>query len=130
MSIPVTVNREHKSTLFCYIFGAEENKKYLLSLYNAVNDTSYTNIKDIEINTIEDFLSENNKNIYGKTLVKIPTPRYIAFYNGNDSYPDKLELKLSDAFECPDTSGAFEWTATMLNINKGHNQQIMDKHRI
>ena len=172
MSIPVTVNREHKSTLFCYIFGAEENKKYLLSLYNAVNNTSYTNIEDIEINTIEDFiyirmkndvsfifnwdmnlyehqstynpnmplrglmyfstlysqfLSENNKNIYGKTLVKIPTPRYIVFYNGDDSYPDKLELKLSDAFERPDTSGAFEWTATMLNINKGHNQEIMDK---
>ena len=172
MSIPVTVNREHKSTLFCYIFGAEENKKYLLSLYNAVNNTSYTNIEDIEINTIEDFiyirmkndvsfifncdmnlyehqstynpnmplrglmyfstlysqfLSENNKNIYGKTLVKIPTPRYIVFYNGNDSYPDRLELKLSDAFERPDTSGAFEWTATMLNINKGHNHEIMDK---
>lgn len=49
------------------------------------------------------------------------------FYNGDDSYPDRLELKLSDAFENPDTSGHFEWTATMLNINKGHNQEIMDK---
>lgn len=172
MSIPVTINREHKSTLFCYIFGSEENRHYLLSLYNAVNDTSYTNIEDIEINTIEDFiyirmkndvsfilntdmslyehqstynpnmplrgmmyfstlysqfLSEKNKNIYGKSLVKIPTPRYIVFYNSDDSYPDRLELKLSDAFERPDSSGSFEWTATMLNINKGHNQNIMDK---
>ena len=174
MSISVTVNREYKSTLFCYIFGAEENKHYLLSLYNAVNNTSYTDIEDIEINTIADFiyirmkndvsfildcdmnlyehqstynpnmplrglmyfstlysqfLSENNKNIYGKTLVKIPTPRYIVFYNGNDSYPDRLELKLSDAFERLDSSGDFEWTATMLNINKGHNQNIMNKCR-
>jgi len=172
MSIPVTINREHKSTLFNYIFGSEENKKYLLSLYNAVNDTSYTNIEDVEINTLADFIyirmkndvsfildcdmslyehqstynpnmplrgmiyfstlysqfiSDNNKNIYSKTLVKIPTPRYIVFYNGNDSYPDRLELKLSDAFERPDLSGQFEWTATMLNINKGHNQEIMDK---
>ena len=172
MSIPVTVNREHKSTLFCYIFGAKENRHYLLSLYNAINNTTYTNIEDIEINTIEDFiyirmkndvsfifdtdmnlyehqstynpnmplrglmyfstlysqfLSEKNKNIYGKSLVKIPTPRYIVFYNGDDSYPDKLELKLSDSFERPDTSGSFEWTATMLNINKGHNQNIMNK---
>lgn len=172
MSISVTVNREHKSTLFCYIFGSEENRHYLLSLYNAVNDTSYTNIEDIEINTIEDiiyirmkndvsfildtdmnlyehqstynpnmplrglmyfstlssqFLSEKNRNIYGKSLVKIPTPRYIVFYNGDDSYPDRLELKLSDAFERPDTSGSFEWTSTMLNINKGHNQDIMNK---
>jgi len=172
MSISVTVNREHKSTLFCYIFGAEENRQYLLSLYNAVNDTSYTNIEDIEINTIEDiiyirmkndvsfildtdmnlyehqstynpnmplrgllyfstlysqFISEKNKNIYRNPLVKIPTPRYIVFYNGDDSYPDRMELKLSDAFERPDTSGSFEWTATMLNINKGHNQDIMNK---
>ena len=172
MSIPVTINREHKSTLFCYIFGAEENKSYLLSLYNAVNDTSYTNIEDIEINTIEDFiyirmkndvsfilntdmslyehqstynpnmplrgliyfatlysqfLSDKNRNIYGKALVKIPTPRYIVFYNGDDSYPDMLELKLSDAFDHQDSSGNFEWTATMLNINKGHNPDIMNK---
>ena len=172
MSIAVTINREHKSTLFCYIFGSKENRHYLLSLYNAVNNTSYTNIEDIEINTIEDiiymrikndvsfildtdmslyehqstynpnmplrgmlyfstlysqFLAEKNKNIYRKSLVKIPTPRYIVFYNGDDNYPDRLELKLSDAFERPDSSGSFEWTATMLNINMGHNQDILNK---
>ena len=172
MSNTVTINRENKSLLFCFIFGSEENKKYLLSLYNAVNNTNYTNIEDIEINTLSDiiyirmkndvsfildsilslyehqstfnpnmplrgmmyfstlysqFLSENQKNIYGKSLVKIPTPRYIVFYNGNDNYPDRFELKLSDAFERPDNSGNFEWTATMLNINKGHNRDIMNK---
>ena len=168
----VTINTKNKDSLFRFIFGAEENKKHLLSLYNAINNTHYTNLEDIEINTLSDviyvrvkndvsfilysemslyehqstfnpnmplrgmiyfstlyaqFISENNVNIYSKTLVKIPTPRYIVFYNGNDSYPDKLELKLSDAFEAPDTSGYFEWTATMLNINKGHNQEIMNK---
>ncbi len=172
MSNSATVNRENKSLLFCFIFGSEENKKYLLSLYNAVNNTNYTNLDDIEINTLSDiiyirmkndvsflldsnmslyehqstfnpnmplrgmmyfstlysqFLSENHKNIYGKSLVKIPTPRYIVFYNGNDDYPNKLELKLSDAFERPDHSNGFEWTATMLNINKGHNLDIMNK---
>ena len=62
MSIPVTINRENKSILFCFIFGSEENKKYLLALYNAVNDTSYTNIEDIEINTIEDIIYIRMKN--------------------------------------------------------------------
>ncbi len=168
----VTINSKNKDLLFRFIFGAEENKHHLLSLYNAINNTNYTNTDDIEINTLSDviyirvkndvsfilysdmslyehqstfnpnmplrgmiyfsnlysqFLSEHCKNIYGKTLVKIPTPRYTVFYNGYDSYPDKLELKLSDAFETPDTSGQFEWTATMLNINQGHNQEIMDK---
>lgn len=73
------------------------------------------------------YISENKKNIYGKTIVKIPTPRYIVFYNGDEKYPDYMELKLSDAFETPDNSGRFEWTATMLNINMGHNQDILNK---
>ena len=168
----VSVNREQKSRLFCFIFGSEENRKHLLSLYNAVNNTYYTNIEDIKITTLYDiiyihmkndvsfifdsnmnlyehqstfnpnmplrgmmyfstlysqFIADNKKNIYGKTLVKIPTPRYIVFYNGDEKYPDYMELKLSDAFETPDNSGHFEWTATMLNINLGHNQEILDK---
>lgn len=168
----ITTNREHKDRLFNFIFGAEENKKYLLSMYNAINDTHYTNIEDIEITTLMDviymrmkndvsfllhseislyehqstfnpnmplrglmyfaslyaqILSIRNKDIYGSSLVKIPTPRYIVFYNGNKSYPDKMELKLSDAFEKPDHSGMFEWTATMLNINIGHNKELFKK---
>ena len=37
-------NREHKDTLFRKIFGTEEHKQYLLSLYNAVNHSKYKNI--------------------------------------------------------------------------------------
>ena len=35
------VNREHKDRLFRLIFGTEENKKHLLCLYNALNDSQY-----------------------------------------------------------------------------------------
>ena len=56
MSNTVTINRENKSLLFCYIFGSEENKKYLLSLYNAINHTNYTNIEDVTINTLSDII--------------------------------------------------------------------------
>ena len=62
MSNTVTINRENKSLLFCFIFGSEENKKYLLSLYNAVNNTNYTNIEDIEINTLSDIIYIRMKN--------------------------------------------------------------------
>ena len=42
--------------------------------------------------------------------------------------PDSMELKLSDCFENTDNEApCLECTATMLNINYGHNQELM-KH--
>ena len=35
-------------------------------------------------------------------------------------------LRLSDAFETDTGAGEYEWTATMININSGKNQSIMD----
>ena len=45
------VNRSFKARIFEMIFS---NKEELLSLYNAVNGSSYTNADDLEINTLED----------------------------------------------------------------------------
>lgn len=50
--VQVGGNREYKDTLFRKIFGSEENKKYLLSLYNAINDTDYKNPEELEIVTM------------------------------------------------------------------------------
>ena len=165
----VKVNKKYKDNLFCFLFG--RNKENALSLYNAVNGTNYTNVNDLEFQTLEDVIFMKMKNdvsflfghelclyehqstynpnmplrglmyasnqyrklLHGKkleyrsTLVKIPLPRYYVFYNGKDEQPARQELKLSDAFEIPDKSGNFEWTAIMLNINYGENVEIM-KH--
>ena len=48
------INREYKDRLFVFIFGREENKKWTLSLYNAVNGTNYTDENAIEITTMSD----------------------------------------------------------------------------
>ena len=58
----VTINTKNKDSLFRFIFGAEENKKHLLSLYNAINNTHYTNLEDIEINTLSDVIYVRVKN--------------------------------------------------------------------
>ena len=42
-------NRNHKDRVFCMVFGYEKYKGNLLSLYNALNDTCYTNLDDLEI---------------------------------------------------------------------------------
>ena len=36
------INPHEKDRLFCYLYGREENKAWTLSLYNAVNGTSYS----------------------------------------------------------------------------------------
>ncbi len=56
------INREHKDRLFIFLFGKEENKKWTLELYNAMNGTDYTNAENIEINTIDDVLYMGMKN--------------------------------------------------------------------
>lgn len=66
-------------------------------------------------------------NIYSNTLQKLPTPRYIVFYNGIASQPDRTILHLSDAFDL--NNGCLECTATMLNINYGRNKELLDKCR-
>ena len=50
--------RDYKDTLFRYIFKGEDDrsKRWLLSLYNALNDSNYTNIDDLEITTIQNAL--------------------------------------------------------------------------
>ena len=39
---------------------------------------------------------------------------------------ERRTLQLSDAFETDTGAGEYEWTATMININSGKNESIMD----
>lgn len=74
---------------------------------------------------LDKWVKENNLDIYGSTLIKLPTPKCYVFYNGTEEHADKEILKLSDAFITL-TEGC-EWTVTMLNINIGHNLELMNK---
>lgn len=53
----------------------------------------------------------------------MPAPRCICFYNGITNIEDKVTLKLSDAFKA---SSDIEVTVTMINVNYGHNKELMD----
>ena len=56
------INRKHKDRLFCFIFGREENKRWTLSLYNAVNETDYTDPEAVDITTMDDIIYMGMKN--------------------------------------------------------------------
>ncbi|MBQ9608381.1 MAG: hypothetical protein IJV15_02935, partial [Lachnospiraceae bacterium] len=114
--------RNYKDTVFRMIFN---DRKELLSLYNAVNNTDYKNADELEIVTLENavYLSMKNdvscvldmrlqiyeqqssinpnmplrdlmyiskqyeklivgKDIYSSKLIRLPSPKFIVFYNG------------------------------------------------
>ena len=71
------------------------------------------------------YVEQRKLNLFSSSLQKIPTPKYIVFYNGLKDEPDRQVLKLSDAFQS--TGGCLECKATMLNINYGKNLELMEK---
>ena len=80
---------------------------------------------------VADVYSDYTKdmNLYGTKAVKLPTPRFVIFYNGQAEQPDRRELKLSELFSIPDADPSLELKAVMLNINKGHNRKLMETCR-
>ncbi len=71
-----------------------------------------------------------NKDLFKPTAVRIPLPQYIVFYNGKRKEKAINYLKLSDSFMVPDTKNHFEWTATVININKNNNKNLKSRCKI
>ncbi len=74
--------------------------------------------------TLEEFF--RGKNIYGRSLVKIPTPRFAVFYNGDEKQPEQYELKLSDAYVHSVENPELELTCRVYNINYGKNRRLLE----
>jgi len=158
--------RNFKDTVFCMLF---RKKKALLSLYNAVNKTNFTNVEDMEITTLENAVYLGMKNdvscvfsfelciyehqstvnpnmplrnlmyvaqqlqklvpqdkLYRSKPVKIPTPRFVVFYNGTTPIPERKKYCLSDLFEKPMDNPELELTVTVYNINPGMNDELLE----
>lgn len=73
----------------------------------------------------ETYVELHEIDVYSSTLQKLPTPRYIVFYNGMKEEVDKRVFRLSEAFE--NGEGCLECEATVLNINYGHNHELLEK---
>lgn len=71
----------------------------------------------------------NRNDLYSAKLIEIPYPQFVVFYNGTKEEPERLELRLSDAFPewCKKENAAIECTAVVLNINLGYNKVIMER---
>ncbi|MBD5457240.1 MAG: hypothetical protein HDR27_01550 [Lachnospiraceae bacterium] len=159
--------RNHKDNVFCLLY---KDKKNLLSLYNAMNNTSYEKEKELEVVTLEGAICLKMKNdaafvidstlnlyeqqasvnpnmalrnlyyvteelkkivppgkLYRTSKVKIPTPRFIVFYNGAAKQPEKQVYKLSEVYLKEERDPELELKVTVININQGYSKELLKK---
>ena len=74
----------------------------------------------------EKYIATTDYYEYSSTLQTIPTPRCVCFYNGTKEQPEESVLKLSDAYS---GDGDIEVNVTMLNINFGKNERLLNACR-
>lgn len=82
---------------------------------------------DYAVTLFKKFIEMSKKNIFGRTLIHLPVPRLVVFYNGTIDMPEEMELKLSDAFP-PDLRDLsdIEVRVRMININAGKNRKLLE----
>ena len=64
-----------------------------------------------------------DKDIYGRKIIKIPTPKFVVFYNGAEKRPEVEIQKLSDAYDHDDDI-SIELTCIVYNINPDNNNSL------
>ena len=67
--------------------------------------------------------------LYGSSPVQIPPPRFIVFYNGTVERTEREELCLSRLYSVEEKEIWLELKAVVLNINMGHNKELMEACR-
>ena len=63
--------------------------------------------------------------IYSSVRLKLPTPKFVVFYNGTRDEPERQELLLSDSFIKTGEPPSLECRVLVLNINYGQNEELM-----
>lgn len=68
-----------------------------------------------------------DENLYSTSLVKIPTPKFVVFYNGTEPQPERQILRLSDSFSKNGGEVNLELKVDVININPGNNDELLAK---
>ena len=152
------VSAKFKDNVFCMLYADKAN---LLDLYNALNNSSYKNVDDLQVTTLNGgsymkykndasfllsmnlymFEQQSSKNpnmplrflhyvsdvmrqifsnstLHRRSMLKIPVPHFITFYNGKEKWIEKEEIiKLSDMFEEYTDNPEMELKVRVININ-------------
>ena len=87
-------------------------------------------VMDVKACELEKYIKEKGISLYSSRQQKIPAPQFIVFYNGNRKIGERMEHRLSDAYETVRGEPALELKVLVININEGHNQKLMESCQI
>ena len=73
---------------------------------------------------LQKYLYEEGLDIYSRKQIKIPTPKFVVFYNGDEEQPERKEIRLSKAFSANTGETNMELVVLQININKGQNEEL------
>ena len=71
-----------------------------------------------------------DEDLYSSKLIKLPTPRFVVFYNGTEPQPHKQILRLSDAYEKQLELSELELCVTVYNINYEENKELLEACKV
>ena len=75
-------------------------------------------------NLLQKYIYEEGIDIYSRKQIKIPTPKFVVFYNGDEEQPERKEIRLSKAFSANTGETNMELVVLQININKGQNEEL------
>ena len=75
-------------------------------------------------NLYQRHVDEGRFNKFGSSLIPLPAPRFVVFYNGERERPDEEVLRLSDAFP-PGAKSDAEVCVRAVNVNWERSQALL-----
>ena len=73
---------------------------------------------------LQKYIYEEGIDIFSRKQIKIPTPKFVVFYNGDEEQPERKEILLSKAFSANTGETNMELVVLQININKGQNEEL------
>ena len=73
---------------------------------------------------LQKYIYEEGIDIYSRKQIKIPTPKFVVFYNGDEEQPERKEILLSKALSANTGETNMELVVLQININKGQNEEL------
>ena len=69
------------------------------------------------------------ENLYAGKQIMLPAPKFVVFFNGEESQPERRVMKLSDSYLTGDEEISLELIVLQLNINAGFNTKLKESCR-